>query len=93
MSRITSKLQVTVPKAVADEYGLKPGSEVTFEPAGDVIVLRPAPPRRPALSVEERLAIFDAMMARIDALPPLPPSPLGDRGWTRAELYERDLRR
>ena len=35
MSRVTSKLQVTIPKAVADRYGIAPGVEIAFEPAGD----------------------------------------------------------
>jgi AbrB family looped-hinge helix DNA binding protein len=30
--RVTSKLQVTIPKAVADRYEIAPGAEVVFEP-------------------------------------------------------------
>jgi len=42
-TNLTSKGQVTVPKAVRDYLGLKPGAAVTFArlPSGDV-VLRPA---------------------------------------------------
>jgi antitoxin PrlF len=42
-TNMTSKGQVTVPKAVRDYLGLKPGMAVTFErlPSGNV-VLRPA---------------------------------------------------
>lgn len=42
-TNLTSKGQVTVPKAVRDYLGLKPGATVTFErlPSGEV-VLRPA---------------------------------------------------
>jgi antitoxin PrlF len=37
--RITSKGQVTIPKAIRDELGLSPGSEVEFIPAeGEVRV-------------------------------------------------------
>ena len=46
MARVTSKLQVTIPKAVADRYAIEPGAEIEFEPAGDVI--RVIPRRRPA---------------------------------------------
>ncbi len=41
MSKITSKLQVTIPKAIADQYGIKPGDEIEFQPAGDVIRVIP----------------------------------------------------
>ena len=44
MAKVTSKLQVTVPKAVADRYGIKPGDEIRFEDAGEVI--RVVPPHR-----------------------------------------------
>ena len=30
MSRITSKLQVTVPKAIVQRYGIRPGDEIRF---------------------------------------------------------------
>jgi len=42
-TNVTIKGQVTVPKAVRDYLGLKPGTPVTFErlPSGEV-VLRPA---------------------------------------------------
>ena len=33
--RITSKGQVTIPKEVRDSFGLLPGTEVEFVPAGD----------------------------------------------------------
>jgi antitoxin PrlF len=48
-TNLTSKGQVTVPKAVRDYLGLKPGASVTFErlPSGDV-VLRPTRPRTKA---------------------------------------------
>ena len=42
-TNITSKGQVTVPKAIRDYLGLKPGSAVIFERApGGEVVLRPA---------------------------------------------------
>ncbi len=91
MSRITSKLQVTVPKRLADEYGLVPGSEVTFVGVGGVILLRPGRSAPGGLSVEERIALFDAATARLEArLGSTPPSPRAtDRGWSREELYDR----
>lgn len=94
MSKVTSKLQVTIPKAVADAYGIVAGSEVFFEPAGADIRLRlkTAPLN---LDLDERLALFDAETARQaerDAAR-CAVAPLSDRGWTREELYERALPR
>jgi bifunctional DNA-binding transcriptional regulator/antitoxin component of YhaV-PrlF toxin-antitoxin module len=36
MAKVTSKLQVTVPKALA-ENAIRPGDEIAWEAAGDVI--------------------------------------------------------
>lgn len=40
MSRMTSKGQVTIPKRMRDELGLKPGSEIEFVPngSGEIVV-------------------------------------------------------
>lgn len=92
MSKVTSKLQVTIPKTIADLYGIRPGDEIEWEPAGALI--RIIPPRRQARPVErkERLRLFDEAEARRharEAAHPLPPAPEADRGWTREELYVR----
>ena len=42
MSKVTSKLQVTVPKALAERYGIRPGDDIRFEEAGEVIRVVPA---------------------------------------------------
>lgn len=54
---VTSKGQVTVPKAVRDYLGIKAGSAVTFERlASGEVVLRPAKPRaKPRVSVFAKL--------------------------------------
>jgi AbrB family looped-hinge helix DNA binding protein len=104
MPKVTSKLQLTVPKKIADQYGIRPGDELEWIPAGESIRVELA--RRKArsghqLSAEERVALFDAGMERVDRLQaaglkenrgkPVPP----DRGWTREDLYndERGLPR
>jgi AbrB family looped-hinge helix DNA binding protein len=62
MSKVTSKLQVTIPKAVAEAYGIRPGSEIRWVPAGDAIRIESASTaRRPKLDIQERLALFDYM--------------------------------
>ena len=54
---VTTKGQVTIPKAIRDFLGLTPGSQVVFEygPGGDV-VLRPAGGPRPARPGRSRFA-------------------------------------
>jgi AbrB family looped-hinge helix DNA binding protein len=44
-SRITSQGQITVPKAVRDELGAKPGDELEFDPTPDGFVIRLRPRR------------------------------------------------
>ncbi|MFQ5791967.1 MAG: AbrB/MazE/SpoVT family DNA-binding domain-containing protein [Acidobacteriota bacterium] len=95
MSKVTRKLQVTIPKAIADAYGIAPGSELTWEPAGAVIRIVPGNAGLKALrlGLEERLALFDEATKRQGRrnkrwrkLGVKAPS---DRGWSREELYGR----
>lgn len=93
MSKITSKLQVTIPKAIAEEYGLKPGDDIEFKAAGDVIrVVPPGGSRHARLSVEERLRLFDESterQRRREASRAQPAKPLTERDWKREDLYRR----
>ena len=41
MSKVTSKLPVRVPKALAERYGIRPGDELRFEEAGEDIRVVP----------------------------------------------------
>jgi bifunctional DNA-binding transcriptional regulator/antitoxin component of YhaV-PrlF toxin-antitoxin module len=88
MARVTSKLQVTIPKAVADRYQIEPGAEITFEPAGDVI--RVVPQRRPVRDFRERVELFERALARQrqrEAGRVFPD--VEERGWSREDLYDR----
>jgi AbrB family looped-hinge helix DNA binding protein len=93
MAKVTSKLQVTIPKHIADEYGIAPGDEVEFLPAGDSI--RVVPPRqraRSSLSLEERLRLFDESTARQrerEKHMVLPTNAPAERDWRREDLYTR----
>jgi AbrB family looped-hinge helix DNA binding protein len=93
MAKVTSKLQVTIPKAIATEYGIEPGDEIDFQSAGPQIRVVPRKAaRRARLSLAERLRLFDESMQRQrerDKLMKLPAEPPTDRGWTREELYTR----
>jgi bifunctional DNA-binding transcriptional regulator/antitoxin component of YhaV-PrlF toxin-antitoxin module len=101
MPKVTSKLQLTVPKAVADIYGIRPGDELEWIPAGEVIRVVLAGRRQRAgkgLTPEERVELFDraterqrrreAHLRRKDATPARTKA---DRGWRREELYKRGL--
>jgi len=97
---VTSKLQLTVPKAIADRYGIKPGDELEWIPAGDSIRVQLVRGKAQAghrLTVEERLALFDAGTKRLDELQAdeLKKNQgrrvtRENRGWTREELYDND---
>lgn len=93
MSKVTSKLQVTIPKQVADQYGIRPGDDVDWVPAGEAIRVVPARASLPSATVEERLALFDAATERQRARQrrrrPTDRAPRPGRGWTREELYTR----
>ncbi|MDE2691295.1 MAG: AbrB/MazE/SpoVT family DNA-binding domain-containing protein [Acidobacteriota bacterium] len=92
MSKVTSKLQLTLPKALAVQYGIRPGHDVRFEGAGEVIRMVPeGADHAPAdLDVEARLRLFDAATARQEERQAGRRARDQDsRGWTREELYER----
>jgi AbrB family looped-hinge helix DNA binding protein len=46
MARVTSKLQVTIPKVVAEQFGIRPGDEVDWVPAGEAVRVVPAKNKR-----------------------------------------------
>ena len=93
MAKVTSKLQVTIPKHIADEYGIAPGDEIDFVPAGDSIrVILPRQRPRSMLSLEERLRLFDESTARQrerEKHMVLPKDPPAERDWRREDLYTR----
>ena len=93
MSKVTSKLQVTLPKTIADQFAIRPGDEIHWEPAGDVIRVVPPGAAPAAVDLQQRLRIFDAATRRQAARQagnPRYPAEGDDRGWTREELYQRD---
>lgn len=92
---MTSKLQITVPKALADKLGIRPGDDVDWVPSGDSVRLVPAGRRKPLLDLEERLRPYDRATERQrerEKGPGERATPRGSkrgRGWTREELYDR----
>jgi bifunctional DNA-binding transcriptional regulator/antitoxin component of YhaV-PrlF toxin-antitoxin module len=103
MSKVTSKLQVTLPKAIADRYGVAPGADLVFEPAGEsirVLVAREGGVAPTGASLADKQALFDAAtrrQARRNRKYGLKAAASGrrrakverGRGWSREELYDR----
>lgn len=90
MSRVTSKLQVTIPKKIAERYGIRPGDEIEWVPAGETIRVVPAGVTPDVVDGARRLELFDQATARQERRQEeSPPTPAADRGWTREDLYER----
>lgn len=94
MAKVTSKLQVTVPKAIAEQYRIGPGDEIDWVAAGEVIRVIPRAEQVPHVDCETRLRLFDqaserqrARSSRHKGKPPR------DRGWRREDLYERGIPR
>lgn len=91
MGKVTSKLQVTVPKAIADQYRIKPGDEITWVAAGDWIRVLPANAMRATMApdVDARLKLFDEATRRQRARNRSVKPSTGTRGWKREDLYDR----
>lgn len=103
MAKVTSKLQLTVPKAIADQYGIRPGTEVEWVPAGDSIRLIPpnrSVPQAHTRTTEEGLRLFDQATERQRQREAHPEEAPGaserpwkpheiQRGWRREDLYDR----
>jgi AbrB family looped-hinge helix DNA binding protein len=96
MAKVTSKLQLTVPKVIADQYGIRPGDELDWVPAGESI--RVIPPGKPkpeeTLGLEARLDLFDQAtqrQRRRQSAMQKKASQASNRGWKREDLYQRGL--
>jgi AbrB family looped-hinge helix DNA binding protein len=94
MAKVSPELQVTIPKALADRFGIRPGDEVDWTASEDALRLVPVPRETTTnpLSTEERLELFRQSMERQQerekANPPVPRQPGEGRGWTREDLYD-----
>ena len=93
MSRVTRKLQVSVPKVLADQFAIRPGDDLEWEAAGDVLRVIPPRARISQRARSDRLALFDeATKRQEDRQARRSLSRPTDRGWSRDELYERSER-
>jgi AbrB family looped-hinge helix DNA binding protein len=97
VSKVTSKLQVTLPKVLADQLGIKPGDEITWEVVGDAMRVIPAAKKQRGVAQNTtvlRLRFFDQASRRqkqreksLD--PELLRTTKAGRGWLREQLYNR----
>jgi AbrB family looped-hinge helix DNA binding protein len=91
VAKVTSKLQVTIPKRIADRYGIRPGDEIDWLEAGDAIRVLPGGDRPEAPGLPRRVELFDAATTRQrerEVGDQRRPAPEG-RGWRREDLYLR----
>lgn len=66
MPKVTSKLQITLPKALATQYDIKPGDEIQFEGVAGAIRMIPAGRGVPRLSLAERRRLFEESDQRLN---------------------------
>jgi len=64
MAKVTSKFQVTVPRKMAEEYRIRPGDDIDWQPAGPVIRVIPPSGRAMPQSRESQLRLFDQATER-----------------------------
>jgi bifunctional DNA-binding transcriptional regulator/antitoxin component of YhaV-PrlF toxin-antitoxin module len=96
MAKVTSKLQLTIPKLLAVKYEIRPGDEVALMPAGECIRIDPRNRRKPEMDMHERLRLFAEMLRRQRRREKGHPEPrsanaraAAERGWKREDLYTR----
>jgi AbrB family looped-hinge helix DNA binding protein len=93
--KVTSKLQVTIPKALATQLGIKPGDRLEWEMLGRALQMVPIRAGR-RLRDQERSTRWAQMvergLARRGAACGAGPQATQGRGWTRADLYDRPPR-
>src|SRR5260370_30742782 len=96
MAKVTSKLQLTLPKAIAGRYKIRPGDDLDWLPAGEAIrvVKRDAAKIVEPEALEGRLRLFDQATARQRKRQAAisgkkRPAPSQGPGWAREELYQR----
>lgn len=90
MSKVTSKYQVSIPRALAERIGIRIGDELAWEDAAGTLRARVATAAKARMTLNERLRLFDAATARQEERDRKRRLPRGKgRGWTREDLYTR----
>jgi len=101
MSKVTSKRQLTLPKAIADQYGIRAGDELQWVAAGEAIRVIPAKKGKDRkddarLALKQRLDLFDKATLRqqhrdSELRKAGQTSDHTGRGWKREDLYDRGI--
>ena len=59
MSKVTSKLQVTIPKTIASKFGIRPGDEIDWVVTGEILRVVAVRTKKQPLEVKRKLQRFD----------------------------------
>ena len=90
MARVTSKYQATVPRKIAEDYDIRPGHNIDWVPAGDVIRVIPPGKQVAAQDRAAQLRLFDQFTERnrkrANARAIDKPR---ERVWKKEDLYRR----
>lgn len=90
MSKVSSKYQVSIPRALAERIGIRIGDELAWEDAAGTLRARVATATKMRMTLKERLRLFDAATARQADRDRKRRLPRGKgRGWKREDLYTR----
>jgi AbrB family looped-hinge helix DNA binding protein len=100
MSKVTTKLQVSLPKVIAEQLGIKPGDKIDWEIIGGQLRVSPQvkKSREKDGDRQERLRLFDQATRRQRKRdsrihPALIRAASSGRGWRREDLYNRGKNR
>jgi AbrB family looped-hinge helix DNA binding protein len=89
MAKVTSKYQVTLPRAIADEFNIRPGDVIDWIAAGDIIRVIPTGKPVRGDDREARLRLFDQGTERVRQRGRSRARQTRSRGWSREDLYSR----
>lgn len=90
MAKVTGKFQITLPKALVEQCGIRVGDTLELRPLGRSIHIDRRPARRASRLRRDRLAHFDdATTRQRDRERTRPTAAARSRGWTREDLYAR----
>jgi bifunctional DNA-binding transcriptional regulator/antitoxin component of YhaV-PrlF toxin-antitoxin module len=88
MTKVASKLQVTIPKILAEQYSIHPGDELDWLPDGDAIRVIPASNPNLSAEIHQRVRLFDQATERQKVRHAAPKrQPAGGRDWRWGNLY------
>jgi bifunctional DNA-binding transcriptional regulator/antitoxin component of YhaV-PrlF toxin-antitoxin module len=90
MAKVTSKYQVTLPRRIAETDRIRPGDDIDWVPAGEVIRVIPPGKHAASLSLESQLRLFDQATERHRGRASARAAARSrSRGWDREDLYRR----